>query len=592
MSRRRNLQISRSLSLPINAVTETFGILAKRGMGKTYLAGVMAEEMLAVGCPIVIFDPTDAWWGLRSSADGSREGFPIVVMGGDHADVPLEPTAGEMIADLVMRENISVILSMEHWKKAEMKRFVADFAERLYQKNREPRHLFMDEADLFAPQMIPKGHERMVGAIEDIVRRGRKKGLGCTMITQRSAVLNKNVLTQIEVLVSLRLTSPQDQKAIYAWVEKNADEDLCVQMMEDLPSLPKGTAYVWSPGWLDIFKKVQVREKHTFDSSKTPEVGKKIRPPKKLAKVDINRIKTQIEATIETAKKDDPRVLRQKIMELKQELAKKPAAQVVREPVVKTKVVRVEVPIIKKRQLQKLEKLLKRCEDLRERFGYAAQSFEVYTRDIWSDIAMLKEKAEEQASALAPAPQVAPPKAVAPPRPRPINDSGLTFTALPDDGVKLRRGEKKILTALAQFHPKDLTRDQLATLSGYPARGGSFPTYAGVLRRHGLAEKDGEHFRITDKGIRHIGEVPPISGTQELIAMWKSRLRAGEKTILDLLIEAYPGARSPQQIQTASGYDKKTTFDTYMGVLKRNGLVTVGRNSGLLVASDTLFPSV
>ena len=46
--------------------------------------------------------------------------------------------------------------------------------------------------------------------MQDIVRRGRKKGIGCTLITQRPAVLSKDVLTQCEVLCVLRLVHPVD----------------------------------------------------------------------------------------------------------------------------------------------------------------------------------------------------------------------------------------------------------------------------------------------------------------------------------------------------------------------------------------------
>jgi DNA helicase HerA-like ATPase len=60
--------------------------------------------------------------------------------------------------------------------------------------------LVIDEADAIAPQKPQKGEERMLGAAEDIVRRGGQRGIGCVLVTQRSAVLNKNVLTQAQIL--------------------------------------------------------------------------------------------------------------------------------------------------------------------------------------------------------------------------------------------------------------------------------------------------------------------------------------------------------------------------------------------------------
>jgi DNA helicase HerA-like ATPase len=167
-----------AFNLPPEAVTETFALLAKRGVGKSYLASVMVEEMLKAGLHVCVSDPIGVWWGLRAAADGKGPGLPIVILGGDHGDVPLEVTAGEVIADLVVKEGLSVVLDLSRFRKGEQTRFMTDFAERLYHKNREPLHLVLDEADAFAPQHPMKGQERLLGAVEDLVRRGRARAWG------------------------------------------------------------------------------------------------------------------------------------------------------------------------------------------------------------------------------------------------------------------------------------------------------------------------------------------------------------------------------------------------------------------------------
>jgi DNA helicase HerA-like ATPase len=151
MRRHPTLHLSKDLRLPVEAVTQTLAILAKRGAGKTYTAAVMVEEMLKAGLQVVIVDPIGVWWGLRSSADGQREGLPIVIMAGEHGDLPLEMGAGERIADVVVAEGLSVVLDLSQFRKAEQIQYVTDFAERLYHKNRQPLHLILDEADAFAP---------------------------------------------------------------------------------------------------------------------------------------------------------------------------------------------------------------------------------------------------------------------------------------------------------------------------------------------------------------------------------------------------------------------------------------------------------
>src|SRR5579884_749848 len=158
----------------------------------------------------------------------------------------------------------------------------------------------------------------MLGAIEDIVRRGRARGLGVSLVTQRSAVLNKDVLTQVEVLVALRTIAPQDRGAIDEWIKVHGTPEQREELMSSLPSLPIGTAWFWSPGWLGIFQRVRVRKRETFDSSATPEVGKKIQTPKQLAQVDLEQLRGRLAATIEKAKADDPRELKRQLAGVRQ----------------------------------------------------------------------------------------------------------------------------------------------------------------------------------------------------------------------------------------------------------------------------------
>lgn len=74
------LRLGEDLALPLEAVTETFAILAKRRAGKSNAAVVLAEEMFAAGLPWVAVDPKGDWWGIRASGDGP--GLAVVVFGG------------------------------------------------------------------------------------------------------------------------------------------------------------------------------------------------------------------------------------------------------------------------------------------------------------------------------------------------------------------------------------------------------------------------------------------------------------------------------------------------------------------------------
>jgi uncharacterized protein len=73
------LHIAGNFTLPEEAITQTFAILGIRGSGKTNTGVVLAEELLKRKHQIVVIDPVDVWWGLKSSKDGKAAGFGIPV---------------------------------------------------------------------------------------------------------------------------------------------------------------------------------------------------------------------------------------------------------------------------------------------------------------------------------------------------------------------------------------------------------------------------------------------------------------------------------------------------------------------------------
>ncbi len=471
-----DLRIAENLELPRDAITQTFAILAKRGVGKTYTASVLVEEIIKAVLPVVVIDPVGVWWGLRASADGKGPGLPIVIAGGDHADVPITAAAGEAVARLVVEENLSLVIDLSLLRKHERIRFMTDFAETLYHLNRTARHLVLDEADAFAPQRPMQGEQRMLGAMEDIVRRGRAHGLGVTLISQRSAALNKNVLTQAEVLVTLRLISPQDRAAVDEWVRVHGTEEQRNEMMSSLPSLPVGTAWFWSPGWLDIFKRVEVRQRETFDSSSTPKVGQIVKVPQQLAPVDLEAIRQRLAAADET-ETDDPKELRRQVRELRGQLDRQPPREVVKtKEVVKT----VEVPVLQHEEVARLENvahiLTNVAAEIREAVSRVAQR-------PGTPAAEPKKRADQPPE---------PPTAPTPPIAGEPNHNLIEGWR-----SKLNAGEQRILDTLVNIYPMPLTKAELALRTHYTARSGAYEGRLSRLKRSGLLDFDGTYYRAS-----------------------------------------------------------------------------------------------
>lgn len=275
---------------PPEAMEEHSAIIGKTGAGKTYTAKGFAEDLLAEGARFCVIDPTGVWWGLKSSGDGESEGFPVVVFGGDHGDVPLDEHDAEKVAEIVATTATPCVLDVSAFpSRAALNRFMTEFAEHVFRLNREALHLFVDEADAFMPQRPGPDEMMMLGRWDTIARRGRSRGFRLTLITQRPAVLNKNALSQVGTLIALKLTSPQDRKAIGDWIEGNADKAEGKALLATLPSLNRGEGWVWSPGH-DVLERVQFSTISTWDSSRTPGKGEIHREAKALARADISAI--------------------------------------------------------------------------------------------------------------------------------------------------------------------------------------------------------------------------------------------------------------------------------------------------------------
>lgn len=591
------LKISDDLILGADFVTSTQAILAQKGKGKTHTATVEAEELLDASQQIVVIDPTDAWFGLRSSPDGRSTGYPIAVFGGEHGDVQLEPSGGAVLAEAIVRERFSAIVCTETMTKAEELRFLGDFLEALYRKNREAMHLFLDEADILAPQQPYGGEARTCGATDDIVRRGRKKGIGCTLITQRASVLNKNVLSQADMLVALGCSHPLDLDAIDKWVRRNADPKLAAQMMASLPSLPRGEAWAWNPSQ-HLFKRVAIRQRHTFDSGATPKAGEKKREPKILAPIDIARLGKTMAEAVERQRESDPKALRAKIGELvKERDALSRAVNTIPAAAPgKTKI--VEKPVLRPGELDRAEKLIDRTnkivegasarldktiEDLRGTFGGATARLEQSIDDLKRALVAARPGARDPDPGTSMLAANAPPKKLR--GAKEITADWNKFVGKPGDG-DLSKCERTLLVVLAQ-HPTGVTRKQALTFAGYARSGTTNAAFARLLALT-YARSQGTHLIPTEQGATALGSWEPLPIGDALRARLlngSSDLSGVEKVLLGAACAAYPNMVARRE--ALGTYARSGTTNAAFARLIAMGYLR--KVSGGIVAGEELF---
>jgi hypothetical protein len=497
------LVLADDFALPLEAVTESMAILAVRGAGKSNAANVLAREMYQKGLHWIAIDPKGDWWGIRASRDGKEEGgLPIPIFGGSHGDLPLDPLAGAALARFLVEHRVTCILDVSHFNsEAEKVRFLLAFSEQLFRsKNeaQEPTHIFFEEADDYIPQNPFPEQRRLVHAMAKILKQGRSRGLGGTIISQRTAVVHKDVLSQVQTLFALRTTSPHDRKAIQNWVSFFGENN---EMVKELPSLKDGEAWVWSPNWLRVMRRVQFHRRATFDSGATPKPGSSKRAPTTLATVDLEVLRQLLSGSLQKAAEDDPAALKAKVKKLEQELTKKTAA----------------LPVD-----PKLEQLNRKLEH--ENRILRAQNAEL--RDYATRTLRLKEMLAQ----LPPVPKLPVPVAIGrmqSTQPNTqnlkarVDEADVVLTPVKGDrkeklfigtGVtteKLGRTEREVLTISAQFADQslELTKELLGVYLGKHPNGKGVINSVGALRSAGYLDK----LAITAEGREALGayDSPP-----------------------------------------------------------------------------------
>lgn len=603
------LRIASDFTLPLDMVTTSSATFGIRGSGKTNTNVVIAEEMLERRLQLVIVDPTDGWWGLKSSKDGQHAGYPIVVLGGRHQDLPLGAGDGPTIADFVVDEGASVILSLRHFESdGERRRFITDFARRLYfRKGRSdtptPVMVIIDEASLVVPQRVMGEDARMVGAIQQLIRQGRSSGIGVSLIDQRPATVNKDVLAMVELLVVHRVLSPQDRKALLAWVEQHDTKGVASQFLDQLASLEQGHAWFWSPGWLDVFRKVKVRERRTFDSSYTPKAGERVVAPTTVAELDLVALQAKLGATIEKARAADPAELQKRIRILETENKKLLGGKA---PAVDPTALQAKIDNAVEHALHDERKRQNR---LRQVLKQAAAKAQQDLAAIGTLALRLPDQVSETAKAFAAviagvdddwmpaispasAPQVA--RAGAEARPRLDHGARAAVRDVAASNGGIGRTPQRMLNALKFLESVDVspaTRKQVAGYVGVVSDSGSFRNYLSELRAPGYIEdrSDGA-IALTAAGRLLAADEGLPTSLAELHETYLRKLGATPAKMLRILIDAHPDAMQRSALGAMLSIDHTSgSFRNYLSEIRSPGLLEDVTKTEVR-ASDLLFP--
>lgn len=566
-------------------LTERLAVVGGTGSGKSYTARGLVERVLAKTAGRVgIIDPTGVWWGLRLKPDGRSAGFPVVLFGGDHSDVPLIETAGRVIAQAVASTHQSWIIDTSALKsKAAERRFMLDFLDGIFEANREDIVLVVDEADRFSPQRMNPESARLHERMEEIVRRGRVRGFTPWLITQRPASLNKDVLSQATAYISMRMTGKHDREAMGDVIEGQADKQVAKAIVDSMPRHKVGQGLVWAPQQ-DILLPATFPAIKTFDSMQAPKPGER-RKEKTLPPIDLGALREKM-ATVETeAKANDPKVLKAEIAKLKRQIEQMPALAVVDAAAEKPIYERGYGDGVKGAQ----SAIMGRMHDAGSRLTHLAGEMDALKRALEIPLAEPKKfPAPDTRHTRGPAlPPPAAPHRRSPVAPPPPRRNG---QATPVEGIT--RPQQRILDTLGMLEGIGIpvpTKTQLAVWCDVSPTSGGYFNNLGALKSAGLIDYPaGGSVSLADPG-RAVAQPSAPPTTQEMQDALCAKVGNAKAAILRALIEIYPETINKDELASKIGVSPTSGgYFNNLGSLRTLGVIDYPQ-PGYAVALPILF---
>jgi hypothetical protein len=473
--------------LPADLGDKKIALLAQSNKGKTYGLGDILEELEAAHQPFIATDPANNLYGLRVLPDGRPSGRKVVIIGGDHADIPFEKDQGERMAESLLATPICAVIDLAFESRGSARRFMTDFSTRLMRTKPEiPRVVVLEEC----PELIPQNAfgvqaQMCKAAVSKVATIGGNFGYGVIAACQRPATMDKDVLSQCEALIVMGMTHKKDRKTVQEWMEAKDIGERAAAAFAELGSLKPGEAWLWWPGE-DRFERFTFRKRETLHPREMNKLGLKASAVK-LGDMQafVEKMKRELSRTV-SAVPAPPKLL--KAAQDISELAKNPKLRKVlletnagvanalagAQDAVKEHQDRIgELAIENGRlrsQVQDLAEKLRAAEREKKSAVLRLEAVRDHLRPQWEALQGLFNELGEVKAA---------------------QDRSIWEPWLQKAG---QRGCKRMLEVLIE--KGELTRNQLGTLSNVASTKSTFRNYLSWLKTNGLVEVDRETVKL------------------------------------------------------------------------------------------------
>ena len=241
-------------------------ITGKSGSGKSYTMGVLCEEFLKKGIPVVILDRHGEYGSLKVAGEDLPEGESEFVdnliefsdlkknKGGD---VDIEYLFSLNPSDIVA-PNLCTVVNLNGMALEVQEAIAGKLLKKLYDasttRSIPPFYLFLDEAHLFAGKKQTETCE----VVKLFAQEGRKFGANIVIGTQRPQLLDTTIRAQAGTWVVHNLSDVRD-----IGITISSAEDLSNDNKSDISGLDKGQAIICGEAVKGIPLFVKIRKRRT-----------------------------------------------------------------------------------------------------------------------------------------------------------------------------------------------------------------------------------------------------------------------------------------------------------------------------------------
>lgn len=207
-------------------VTGRTCVIAQSGAGKSWAIAVICESLCRAGIGFCLIDTEGEYFSLKDA-------FDILWIGSDeNSDADIDTVDLHQTVLESVQSGLPIIFDVSETAMQEKVTRLVNILYDIESDLRKPYLLIVEEADKFIPQS-----RESIKKIEEISRRGRKRGLGMLVATQRPALVNKNVLSQCNSQIIGKLSIDNDLRAVDLFFSSRKE-------VEELAALSPGEFYV------------------------------------------------------------------------------------------------------------------------------------------------------------------------------------------------------------------------------------------------------------------------------------------------------------------------------------------------------------